>query len=84
MKQNARIALLVLLFVTVQVIGIAIAQHTNVHANIWPAFGLLLLVPGIILVLLVGIGYWSIAFSILLNAVAWYFVGRWLCDPPKT
>jgi len=66
------------------VIGIAIAQHTNVHANIWPAFGLLLLVPGIILVLLVGIGYWSITFSILLNAVAWYFVGRWLCAPPKT
>jgi hypothetical protein len=47
-KQNARIALLVLLFVMVQVIGIAIAQHTNVHANIWPTFGLLLLVPGII------------------------------------
>jgi hypothetical protein len=74
---------MVLLFVTVQVIGIATAKHTNVHADIGPAFGLLLLVPGIILVLLVGISYWSIAFSILLNAVAWYFVGRWFCDPRK-
>jgi len=82
-KQNARIALLVLLFVTVQVIGIAIAQHTNVHANIWPAFGLLLLVPGIIVALMIGISYWSIAISIFLNAVAWYFVGRWFCESSK-
>jgi hypothetical protein len=44
-----------LLFAIIQVLGVVIPRFTNIHENIWPAFGLLLLAPGIALVPLLGL-----------------------------
>jgi len=60
-----------LLFVLLQALGVLIPRLTNIHANIWPAFALLLLVPGILLAAVLGLT-WGVVFSIPVNAVVWY------------
>jgi hypothetical protein len=60
-----------LLFALLQALGVLIPRLTNIHANIWPAFGLLLLVPGILLAAVLGLT-WGVVFSMPVNAVVWY------------
>ena len=68
-----------LLFAVLQVLGILIPHFTNIHSNIWPAFGLLLLVPGIALAAVFGL-MWGVVLSIPVNAITWYFGLRLLED----
>jgi fructose-specific phosphotransferase system IIC component len=74
--RNAKIGLWVL-FILLQVLGVLIPRFTNIHSNIWPAFGLLLLVPGILLAAVFGLT-WGVVLSVPVNAVAWYFSLRLL------
>ena len=69
-----------LLFAIIQALGVVIPQFTNIHENIWPAFGLLLLALGIALVPLLGLTLRSIVLAILVNAVIWYYAARLLND----
>ncbi|HXU14870.1 MAG TPA: hypothetical protein VN708_07050 [Terriglobales bacterium] len=61
-----------LLFSVLQLLGVLIPQFTNIHSNIRPAFGLVLLVPGILLAAVFGLT-WGVVLSVPVNAVAWYF-----------
>jgi hypothetical protein len=72
-----------LLFVMIQALGVVIPRLTNIHSNIWPAFGLLLLVPGIVVVLLLGLTFWSIALAILVNAATLYYAVKSFNDGPE-
>jgi hypothetical protein len=53
------------------------------HSNIWPAFGLLLLVPGAVAFLLLGFTFWSFAAAILVNVVTWYYALKALNGGPE-
>ena len=64
----------VLLFIVVQLLGVTVPQLTNIHSRIWPAFGLVLLVPGIAVAAFFGLTKLTIAVAVLLNACAWYFL----------
>ncbi len=65
------------LFAAVQVLGVTIASHTNIHTNIWPAFGLLLLIPGIVVTFALELRVGpAIAAAVVINAAVWYFAMR--------
>ncbi len=61
-----------IIFAVVQAFGVLIPRFTNIHSNIWPAFALLLLVPGVALVAVLGLT-WGIVFAIPVNATLWWF-----------
>jgi len=67
----------------IQALGIAIPRLTNIHSNIWPAFGILLLVPGIVVVLLLGLTFWSMTLAVLVNAAIWHYAVKSFSDGPE-
>jgi hypothetical protein len=74
-----------LMFLMIQTFEVTIPTFTNIHSNIWPVFGLLLLVPGIILMPIFDLAVvWGIALAVPVNAAIWYFSMRSLSDQAES
>jgi hypothetical protein len=73
-------------FASCQTLGIAIPAFTNIHSNIWPLFGCLLLVPGIAIPFMLDfLPLWvGLAIAVALNALVWFVLATtWDAAQPK-